>query len=161
MKLQKIAKIPAIKHIALTLDTPIRGKWEEDIRLKGAVDMPLCSIQAISSNGSTSLFSGTANDRAWSATLPWLQRHTSLPIVLKGIQTYEDAYLASHQLEVKGIILSNHGGRSVDATLSALHTLIKIRRFAPQVFDKIEVWVDVDIKKGSDIVKALCLELKR
>ncbi|KAE8858869.1 hypothetical protein PTNB73_08349 [Pyrenophora teres f. teres] len=57
-----------------------------------------------------SLFWGTAADLTWRTTLPWLRTHTNLPIVLKGIQTHEDAYLASlHAPHVKAIILSNHG----------------------------------------------------
>jgi L-lactate dehydrogenase (cytochrome) len=108
-----------------------------------------------------SLFWGTAADLTWKTTLPWLAQHTDLPIVLKGIQTHEDAYLASlHAPQVKAIILSNHGGRALDTAPPAVHTLLEIRKYCPEVFDRIEVWVDGGIKRGTDVVKALCLGAK-
>jgi L-lactate dehydrogenase (cytochrome) len=45
--------------------------------------------------------------------LKWIRETTSLPLVIKGIQTVEDAILA-YQYGVEGIVLSNHGGRSQD-----------------------------------------------
>lgn len=94
----------------------------------------------------------------WAETLKWLAKHTELPIVLKGIQTHEDAYIATQYTpQVKGIILSNHGGRSLDTAPPAVHTMLEIRKYCPEVFDKIEVWVDGGIKRGTDVVKALCL----
>ncbi|KAK5133360.1 hypothetical protein LTR08_007794 [Meristemomyces frigidus] len=104
------------------------------------------------------LFAGTAPDLTWKATLPWLAAHTKLPIVLKGLQTHEDAYLASHYApQVQGIILSNHGGRALDTAPPSIHTLLEIRKFCPEVFAKIEVFVDGGIRRGTDVVKALCL----
>lgn len=104
-----------------------------------------------------SLFAGTAPDLTWAVTLPWFAKHTSLPIVLKGVQTHEDAYLASLHPQVKGIILSNHGGRAMDTAPPAIHTLCEIRKYCPEVLGKLEVYVDGGIKRGTDIVKALCL----
>ncbi|KAL2175446.1 cytochrome b5-like protein [Thermothelomyces heterothallicus CBS 202.75] len=111
------------------------------------------------------LFFGTAADLTWETTLPWLAKHTSLPIVLKGIQTHEDAYLAAryareHPGTVRAIILSNHGGRSLDTAPPAVHTLLEIRKYCPEVFDTIEVWVDGGVRRGTDVVKALCLGAK-
>ncbi|KAK4131689.1 FMN-linked oxidoreductase [Trichocladium antarcticum] len=111
------------------------------------------------------MFWGTAADLTWQTTLPWLARHTSLPIVLKGIQTHEDAYLAAQYARknpgtVRAIILSNHGGRSLDTAPPAVHTLLEIRKYCPEVFTTIEVWVDGGIKRGTDVVKALCLGAK-
>lgn len=106
------------------------------------------------------MFAGTACDLTWQKTLPWLAQHTDLPIVLKGIQTHEDAYLASLYPQIKGIILSNHGGRAMDTAPPSIHTLLEIRKFCPEVFSKLEVWVDGGIKRGTDIVKALALGAK-
>lgn len=104
------------------------------------------------------MFAGTACDLTWTATLPWLAQHTDLPIVLKGVQTHEDAYLASaHSAQIQGIILSNHGGRAADTAPPSIHTLLEIRKYCPQVFDKLDVWLDGGIKRGTDIVKALAL----
>jgi isopentenyl diphosphate isomerase/L-lactate dehydrogenase-like FMN-dependent dehydrogenase len=98
---------------------------------------------------------------SWKTTLPWLKKHTDLPIILKGILTHEDAYIASlHAPQVKGIILSNHGGRMLDTAPPPMHTLLEIRKYCPQVLEKLEVWIDGGIKRGTDIVKGLCLGAK-
>ena len=106
------------------------------------------------------LFAGTSPSLTW-ADLAWLRKHTHLPIVLKGIQTHEDARLAcsptSLALGVRAIIVSNHGGRAADTAPPPLLTLIEIRRYAPEVFDKLEVYIDGGIKRGTDVVKALAL----
>ena len=59
--------------------------------------------------------------------------------------------------QIQAIILSNHGGRAADTAPPAIHTLLEIRRYCPEVFDKLEVYVDGGIKRGTDVVKALCL----
>lgn len=158
-----------IKFICLTLDAPVPGKREIDERSN--FDRGNNVQAAASSSGDAQrpggggvgqqLFFGTACDLTWKTTLPWLAEHTDLPIVLKGLQTHEDAYLAAQYApQVKAIILSNHGGRAMDTSPPSVHTLLEIRKYCPEVFSKIEVWVDGGIKRGTDIVKALCLGAK-
>ncbi|KAF2810754.1 uncharacterized protein BDZ99DRAFT_441322 [Mytilinidion resinicola] len=178
-QLARIKKLDTIKFICLTLDAPVPGKREEDERSKniGAVLPVKSAVQGGESTSQTSsspqtnfnpeikpggigqsLFAGTAADLTWKTTLTWLAKHTNLPIVLKGLQTHEDAYLASlHAPQVKAIILSNHGGRALDTAPPAVYTLLEIRKYCPEVFNRIEVWVDGGIKRGTDVVKALCL----
>ncbi|GMF67890.1 unnamed protein product [Aspergillus oryzae] len=108
--------------------------------------------------------------------LKWLRRSTSLPIVLKGIQTAEDALMATEH-GVDGIVVSNHGGRSVDTyvytiftgglrltkvnrSTSSIAVLMEIRQCCPQVFEHLEVFVDGGIRRGTDIFKAICLGAK-
>lgn len=177
--LARINALDSIKFITLTLDAPVPGKREHDERSKNvASNLPVRaavqdqSLSKTTSDAKTpappksmglgqSLFWGTAADLTWRTTLPWLAKHTTKPIVLKGIQTHEDAYLASlHAPQVKAIILSNHGGRALDTAPPAVHTLLEIRKYCPEVFDRIEVWVDGGIKRGTDVVKALCLGAK-
>ncbi|EOD43051.1 putative mitochondrial cytochrome b2 protein [Neofusicoccum parvum UCRNP2] len=170
--LQRIAKLPQYKFVCLTLDAPVPGKREHDERSKNVgSNLPVrSSVQAgaaaapkkeESGGIGKSLFLGTAPDLTWKTTLPWLAKHTQLPIVLKGVQTHEDAYLASlYAPQVRAIILSNHGGRAMDTAPPAVHTLLEIRKYCPEVFDRIEVWVDGGIKRGTDVVKALCLGAK-
>lgn len=174
--LARINKLPSIKFICLTLDAPVPGKREDDERSKNiGANLPIRSAVQEGSASQTSpepkaaqpagigasLFAGTSPTETWRTTLPWLAKHTTLPIVLKGIQTHEDAYLASlHAPQVRGIILSNHGGRAADTAPPAVHTLVEIRKYCPEVFRSIEVWVDGGIKRGTDVVKALCLGAK-
>lgn len=154
------------KFICLTLDAPVPGKREHDEKQRGPSTPPVTF--ALKTTGEPErpggggvgqqLFYGTAADLTWKTTLPWLAKHTNLPIVLKGIQTHEDAYLAAQYApQVKAIILSNHGGRAMDTAPPAIHTLLEIRKYCPEVLTKIEVWVDGGIKRGTDVVKALCL----
>jgi isopentenyl diphosphate isomerase/L-lactate dehydrogenase-like FMN-dependent dehydrogenase len=153
------------KFLVLTLDAPVPGKREDDEKsAQVASQLPAPSgvkagQKAKKDEGvGKTLFFGTAADLTWKTTLPWLAKHTSLPIVLKGLQTHEDAYLAmQYAPQVRAIILSNHGGRALDTAPPAVHTLLEIRKYCPEVFSKIEVWVDGGIKRGTDVVKALCL----
>ncbi|KAK5241668.1 hypothetical protein LTR40_013102, partial [Exophiala xenobiotica] len=108
-----------------------------------------------------SLFFGTDPTLTWTKTLPWLKKHTNKPIILKGLQCHEDAYYAAqHADQIKGIILSNHGGRAADTAPPAIHTLLEIRKYCPEVLTKLEVVVDGGIKRGTDVVKALALGAK-
>ena len=166
--LARINRLSNIKFVVLTLDAPVPGKREHDEKSKtvasktSAVQGGSASKPGAKGKGGggigQSLFAGTSPKLTWRTTLPWFAEHTKLPIVLKGVQTHEDAYLASlHSPQVKGIILSNHGGREMDTAPPAVHTLMEIRKYCPDVFDKIEVLVDGGIKRGTDVVKALCL----
>ncbi|OJJ95693.1 hypothetical protein ASPACDRAFT_81785 [Aspergillus aculeatus ATCC 16872] len=168
--LARIKKLKAFKFIVLTLDAPVPGKREDDERGNAVgASAPVASAAMAADKKSSDdtaqlggvgrqLFAGTDPSLTWKETLPWLATQTDLPIILKGLQTHEDAYIASlHTPQVKGIILSNHGGRALDTAPPAVHTLLEIRKYCPEVFDRLEVWVDGGIRRGTDVVKALCL----
>ncbi|EGX45421.1 hypothetical protein AOL_s00169g27 [Orbilia oligospora ATCC 24927] len=164
--LRRIEATGKYKFVVLTLDAPVPGKREHDERAKNSGNLTLTSgvgtgTAAAGGGGlGKALFAGTAADLTWKSTLPWLRNATKLPIILKGLQTWEDAKLASEEPNVAGIVLSNHGGRGLDTAPPSVHTLLEMRRYCPEVFDKIEVWVDGGIKRGTDVVKALCLGAK-
>ncbi|KAJ5267187.1 hypothetical protein N7478_009995 [Penicillium angulare] len=158
----RVNKLSAIKFIVLTLDTPVMGKREDDQRggnvIQGLTDE---NYGATTPQSDEQGFFGLDPTLTWKETLAWLAKHTSLPVILKGIQTHEDAYIASlYTPQVKAVILSNHGGRSLDTSPPVVHTLLEIRKYCPEVFDKIEVWVDGGIRRGTDVVKAICLGAK-
>lgn len=166
--LARINKLDAIKFICLTLDAPVPGKREHDERSK---DIPEDTNDAIKDAGGhkiqggggigQSLFFGTDPTLTWKETLPWLKKQTNKPIILKGLQTHEDAFLAAqHSDQVKAIVLSNHGGRAADTAPPAIHTLLEIRKYCPEVFNRIEVIIDGGVKRGTDVVKALALGAK-
>ena len=52
---------------------------------------------------------------------------------------------------------SNHGGRNLDTAPPAILILLDLHRNAPHVFDDLEVYVDGGIRRGTDILKAICL----
>lgn len=82
-----------------------------------------------------------------------LRGYTSLPIVLKGILHPDDARLAI-DYGVDGIIVSNHGGRQVDGSISTLAALPGIVKVVDR---KIPVIMDSGIRGGADVFKAIAL----
>lgn len=153
------------KFICLTLDAPVPGKREHDEKSnfdRGLTVDPAGKEDPEKRPGGggvgQQLFFGTASDLVWQTTLPWLAEHTDLPIVLKGVQTHEDVFLAAkYAPQVQAVILSNHGGRALDTAPPAVHTLLEVQKYCPEVLGKIQLWVDGGIKRGTDVVKALCL----
>ncbi|KAL6869999.1 hypothetical protein ACO1O0_001334 [Amphichorda felina] len=148
--LARLREVPQVKFIVLTVDAPFPGKREIEVRFK---------MGEVAAGGPPQLW-GTESSLTWKKTLAWLQTQTDLPIVLKGIQTYEDAYAASLFPAVKGIILSNHGGRALDTVAPPIQVLLEIRKFCPQVLGRLDVLIDGGIKRGTDVVKALALGAK-
>ncbi len=83
--------------------------------------------------------------------IDWLRSVWDGPIVLKGVQTVEDAVIAA-EYGVAAVALSNHGGRQLDG---APATLSLVAPVADAVGDRIEIICDGGVRRGSDIVKAL------
>jgi L-lactate dehydrogenase (cytochrome) len=85
--------------------------------------------------------------------LRWLRQVWPGPIVIKGILTAEDARRAVDE-GVAAIIVSNHGGRQLDGVSATLRALPEVLE---AVNGRLEVLMDGGIRRGSDIVKAICL----
>jgi L-lactate dehydrogenase (cytochrome) len=88
--------------------------------------------------------------------LRWIREIWGGPIVIKGVMTSDDA-LRAIDFGAKGVVISNHGGRQLDCVLPTLRVLPEI---AKAVNGQIEVLLDGGIRRGSDVVKALCLGAK-
>ena len=99
-------------------------------------------------------FLSVFNDPAltW-ADLAWLRAQTKLPITLKGVLHPDDARRAV-VAGVQGVIVSNHGGRQVDGSISAIAALPGI---VDAVGGQLEIGLDSGIRSGADAVKALAL----
>jgi L-lactate dehydrogenase (cytochrome) len=85
--------------------------------------------------------------------LDWVRSESGLPIMLKGIQSVDDALLARSE-GVEAIALSNHGGRQYDGSPAPIELLPSVM---DAVGDGIEVLVDGGVRRGSDVVKACAL----
>ena len=85
--------------------------------------------------------------------LKWIRQAWNGPIVIKGIHTGEDARRAV-DIGADALVVSNHGGRQLDRVPPSLQVLPEV---VAAVGDRIEVLLDGGIRRGSDIVKALCL----
>ena len=81
----------------------------------------------------------------------WLRTVWDGPIVLKGVQTVDDAVLAAER-GVEAIALSNHGGRQLDGAPAAFSLVAPV---ADAVGGRIEILCDGGVRRGSDIVKAV------
>jgi lactate 2-monooxygenase len=85
--------------------------------------------------------------------LDWLRERVSVPLLVKGVLTAEDAHLAREH-GVDGILVSNHGGRQVDGSVTALDALVEIRA---AVGPDYPLLMDGGIRRGADVIKALAL----
>ncbi|KAJ1662372.1 Hydroxyacid oxidase 1 [Coemansia sp. RSA 1813] len=171
-KLVRRAEAAGFKAIVLTVDAPVLGRRLVDarnkfippphLRLENFMDPEVANAPegyppgteyseqetfgaVFGSNGDQSL--------SWENGIPWLKSITSLPIIVKGVLTAEDTRLAI-QHGCAGVIVSNHGGRQLDGALATIDALPQVVEAAG---DKIEVYLDGGVRKGSDIFKALAL----
>ena len=92
---------------------------------------------------------------AWD-DLRWIRKVWTGPIVVKGVHIAEDARRAVNE-GADAIVVSNHGGRQLDGVRSTIETLPEV---VDAVGNRTEVLVDGGIRRGSDVVKALCLGAK-
>ncbi len=88
----------------------------------------------------------------WS-DLRWLSEAWGGPIVIKGVHTADDARRAV-DAGASAVVVSNHGGRQLDGVASTLRVLPEV---VSAVGGQVEVLQDGGIRRGSDVVKALCL----
>ena len=87
----------------------------------------------------------------------WLQNHTRLPLLLKGVLHPADAAQAAG-LGVAGLIVSNHGGRTLDTAVATAQALPRIARaLAARPGPPPALLVDGGIRRGTDVLKALAL----
>ena len=130
--------------VALTVDLPVLGRRERDLRLGFAVpdDIPL-------PYGSLEDVDPTLTWR----DLDWVREATELPLVVKGILTREDAVLAVEH-GVDAVWVSNHGGRQLDGVAAPIDALPEV---VEAVAGRCEVYVDGGFRRGTDVVKALAL----
>ena len=173
------------KAIMLTVDTPVFGRRERDVR-RGFTLPPKIGLETFvdgilhpkwtwdfvrsepitfsavagrkSVDGSTAVtLSDYVNSQfdptlSWK-DLDWIREVSGLPLMLKGIQSVEDAKLAV-ELGVDAIALSNHGGRQYDGAPAPVALLPRV---VDAVGGSIEVLVDGGVRRGSDVVKACAL----
>src|SRR2546430_10861141 len=88
----------------------------------------------------------------WDA-LAGLRDLTRLPLLAKGVLRADDARRVL-DAGVQGVVVSNHGGRQVDGAVAALDALVEVRR---ELGPDATVLMDGGIRRGADVVKALCL----
>jgi 4-hydroxymandelate oxidase len=151
------------KALVLTVDAPLIGRRERDVR-NGFALPPHLRMENL--HGDRARVPPSANDSglaAWVSShldpglswkdVAWLRATTRLPVLLKGVVRPDDARRAIDH-GVAGIVVSNHGGRQLDAAPATLDALPGV---VAAVDGRAEVLLDGGIRRGSDVVKALAL----
>jgi isopentenyl diphosphate isomerase/L-lactate dehydrogenase-like FMN-dependent dehydrogenase len=144
-------------------ETLFRLRAKDTRQCSNCHDVPTAGAAAEGSNMRKPMFegvdmSGLTNTQSSAMTWDTIKRFrdiTKMKMVLKGIITHEDAKIAADS-GIDAIIVSNHGGRSEDGGGSTIEALPEII----QVAGSMPVFIDSGFRRGSDIVKALCIGAK-
>jgi L-lactate dehydrogenase (cytochrome) len=180
------ARTAGYSALVVTIDTPVAGMRERDVRngMKALVDgrlgpmLPFLAQFAVrpawvagflSDGGLMSFPNVVLADKgampyadvgaalaqsvvSWS-DFKWIHDVWKGPIVVKGVHTADDGRRAVDE-GAQAIVVSNHGGRQLDGVAATIRVLPEV---AAAVGDRVEVLMDGGIRRGSDIVKAMCL----
>jgi 4-hydroxymandelate oxidase len=162
------AEAAGYEAIVLTVDLPELGYRDRDRRNAFSLDVPHGNFPDGAGPSHAGYDDGARTEPGvsddvetvdqWIATnLTWeslasIRSWSSLPLVLKGILTAEDARLAADH-GVDAIVVSNHGGRQLDRSAAPVDALQEIVAAAPGV----ELWVDGGVRRGLDVAIALGL----
>ncbi len=148
--------------ILLTVDLPRTGRRERDIR--NAFSLPdglryanLDARRRADTAEGPDPFAQNVNANThpglgW-ADLEWLVAKSSLPVIVKGVVRADDARRAV-EAGARGLIVSNHGGRQLDYAIASLDALPEV---VEAVGSDVPVLMDGGVRRGTDVLKALCL----
>ena len=151
--------------VMLTVDAPVLGRRERDIRLGFTLPKHLTIANAAiagkevvpdASEGASGLmrhFRSLHDAALVPKDVSWVREVSGLPVLVKGIVRGDDAVRAVEH-GAQAIVVSNHGGRQLDTSIPSITAL-------PEVVDAVagraEVFVDGGIRRGTDVIKAISL----
>src|SRR6185295_12364262 len=180
------ARAAGYSALVMTIDTPVSGMRERDLRrgagalMKGGVGAKLPFAWQLATHprwlfaylgdgaprvfpnvdlpgvgampcGDTGVLLAETNV-TWK-DLAWIRDAWRGPVVVKGVQTGDVARQAV-DAGADAIVVSNHGGRQLDGVAASIRVLPEV---VSAVGDRVEVLMDGGIRRGADIIKALCL----
>lgn len=161
------AEAAGYKALVFTVDSPILGRRERDVRngfhlpdgLKAA-NLALAGIEAlpgqIGDSGLAHYIASLYDQSLNWKDLEWLRSISKLPVLIKGILRADDAELGV-KYGASGIIVSNHGGRQLDTAPATIDVLARV---ADALNGSAELFVDGGIRRGTDVLKAIALGAK-
>lgn len=94
--------------------------------------------------------------------MAWFKSITKMPLILKGVQCWEDA-LRAYDEGLAGVVLSNHGGRQLDFARSGIEVLVEVveklkeKRGLEFPNEKFQLFVDGGVRRATDVLKAVAL----
>ena len=152
------------KALVLTVDAPLLGRRERDVRNRFTLPDGLEVANAFAVE-QRALHAGAAEsglfnyfaeqiDPALSwKDIEWLRAGTSLPLLIKGIVRGDDAQRARDH-GAAAVIVSNHGGRQLDTSIASIDALPEV---ADALAGSLPLLVDGGVRRGTDVLKALAL----
>jgi 4-hydroxymandelate oxidase len=152
------------RALVLTVDAPLLGRRERDVRNGFALpdDLGIENLHAAGyarvpgaagESGLAAYFAQLLDPSLTWEAVSWLRSITTLPIVVKGIIRADDAVRAIEH-GAAAVVVSNHGGRQLDASPATIDALPRI---TDAVAGRGEVLLDGGVRRGTDVVKALAL----
>ncbi|KAI0767098.1 FMN-dependent dehydrogenase-domain-containing protein [Fomes fomentarius] len=157
-----------IKALFITVDAPQLGRREKDMRQKFEAEDPAevtenkVADSVDRSQGAARAISSFIDPSLDWKDIPWFQSITKMPLILKGVQCWEDALIAYDQ-GLAGVVLSNHGGRQLEFSRSAIEVLVEVtrelkaRRGLTFPNEKFQLFVDGGVRRANDVLKAIAL----
>lgn len=156
------AEAAGYEALVLTVDAPTSGARDRErragfrlppgvraVNLDGLSPPPVVTLGP----GQSALFDGLLRHAPTWEDVAWLQAQTRLPILLKGVLHEDDARQAA-RLGLGGVIVSNHGGRTLDTAPATAQVLPRI---VEALAGGMPVLVDGGIRRGTDVLKAMAL----
>lgn len=163
LSLVRRAERAGFKGIILTLDAPRLGSRKRDhnnsfklpshLELANFSTLHFENTQAANTSMLQTQFDPQLETDLSVSTLKWLLANTTLPVWAKGILRPDDAQRAV-TAGIAGIIVSNHGGRQLDGTISSISALPHVVR---AVRGRVPVLFDSGVRTGEDVVRAIAL----
>ncbi len=160
LRLVRRAELAGCRALVLTVDAPVAGARNREQRAGFALpaDLSPKDLQGLASLPPQEAGTDPVFDRLMAVAPRWeqvqaLRKATGLPLLIKGLTHPDDARLALAS-GVDGLIVSNHGGRTLDGLPAALDLLPAI---VQAVQGRVPVLMDGGIRRGSDVYKAMLL----
>ncbi|MBU2978044.1 alpha-hydroxy acid oxidase [Alteromonas sp. C1M14] len=160
LDLVRRAEEAGYRGLMITVDAPINGLRNREQRagftLPPGVRAENCIHYQDSQSvekGASAVFQGLMTSAPTWDDIEWISGETTLPVIIKGIINPLDAREAMDR-NVAGIVVSNHGGRTLDTLPSPIDVLPAIRQVVGPDFPLL---IDSGIRRGTDIFKALAL----
>lgn len=183
------ARAAGFSALVVTIDTPVAGMRERDLRngmkelMSGSIlskipflpqvlsrpgwllrflrdggvpDLPNVVIPGQGPMPMVDVGAALASSTVTWQDLRWIREAWAGPLVIKGVMTGEDARRAIDE-GASAIVVSNHGGRQLDCVPASLQVLPEI---VEAVNGRIEVLMDGGVRRGTDVIKAICLGAK-
>ncbi|KAK7472416.1 hypothetical protein VKT23_000530 [Stygiomarasmius scandens] len=161
------AEARGIKGLFITVDAPQLGRREKDMRQKFEAEDPSEVTKAGSdgvdrTQGAARAISSFIDPGLNWKDIAWFKSITKMPLILKGVQCWEDALMA-YDHGLAGCVLSNHGGRQLDFARSGVEVLaecvkhLKEKRGLTFPNEKFQLFVDGGVRRATDVLKAVAL----